>query len=557
VFPVVRRSKTFCTLTLARIPTLLGESRHPQLVVRAAWFAVGLGAVLRIVLFARNYLAPELWIGDATVYQEVAQSLREGRLPASGWIWTPGYSFVGALLSLFVGLERALLTASLLFGIALPALELWIGTRSRCPNAAAVAAVILAFFPDLVRASCRPLTESVATSLLVATSSCAGIAAVRTSTFLAAIAGALGGLGVLTRPELLFAAVPTGIVLGLPHLGGSARRILAYELSLLMIVAPYVVGVHKVSGVWSLSLKPHLTIIHSEVYRHEDTYVNKRMRWAEARKGLLSEDGSWDLRKLAQSVKPRTYFTPARIWGNWSANVVEGFSRLDKASALILAVGVLGLLLCLRGISREVAIATCSLLPVLAVPLFGAPMGRYFLVAVPGLAWNTGAVVARLLDLVRGRREMQAATVAVLFCGMEVFTATEVLREDTNPDAQLLLEINLLWREGRREEAETLARGWAAHRPHDGRYQEILGNFAIEKMEWESAIAAFERAEATDLRISRWWWGSRCGTPGDSRRRRRGFSMLRRVRMKPYPLGRGRGTRRFVRRKSVLERASR
>jgi tetratricopeptide (TPR) repeat protein len=454
---------------------------------------VALAAGHRLFLAFRTFEPPSLWLGDADVYRRITEGLLAGRVISDAWIWTPGYPLLGAALAFAGGPAVGLVAASVVAGILGPVFLLRAGRRSAI---APVAAVVLAFQPETIRGAVRPLSESVAMHLVVA-AAVASVWAVRGGGVrAAAAAGAAGGLAVLARPETALAVGPLGV---LAVIAGRRRwplrTALAFGLPLTLIVAPYVLGLHSVSGVWGLSLKPQLNEAKIAVYREALPYLERRARWNESMARLHDEHGEWDPRAVAAAADPAASRRSPEFVRQWLTNLREGFLRADRAFTAFVALGLAGLAAAVRRGRLEAVAAMITLLPFATVPAFATPTGRFFLPLVPAVSWGVGALAVELLARAPLVRRFLVAAIAVgaLLVAARV-TPREI--EEGRLDGRKL-ELDLLLLEGRTGEALRIVDELLAREPHEPRHfvskSEVLeaaGDSTAAEQAIDRAIAA-------------------------------------------------------------------
>ncbi len=176
----------------------------------------------------------------------------------------PLYAGLTALVSAAgVGLEASAIVVALVGGL-LTVLAAWGLARLAFPDepaapacAALVAAVAARFVEFGSDVQSDGLFAGLALSAVWATVSAARRDGARGRL---ALAGVLAGLTYLVRPEGLFLALlPASWVVASPaRLVPRAGHALAFAGGLLLLVTPYVVALHEVTGVWGLSLKPSL-----------------------------------------------------------------------------------------------------------------------------------------------------------------------------------------------------------------------------------------------------------------------------------------------------------
>ncbi|MFN8179688.1 MAG: hypothetical protein U0167_17295 [bacterium] len=440
---------------------------------RVAWGVLVLGTALRVYVAFRAWLPSALWFQDVAVYREMVAGILGGRLGADAWIWTPGYPLVAAPFAYLMGPERALVLASLVGGVAAPALLLAAGRRSASPRAAAIAAITLTLLPEMVRASARPLSEAVAVALLVGAGVAAGACLRGGGARTAAVGGAAGALAVLARPEIAFAIAAFALLLW-----RTPRRAAAYAAGAVVLLAPFVLALHSASGAWGLSLKPQLNAMKNIVYEKEDSYIAKRLAWGRYEAAELRDtEGNWLPRRIAERGHVGAYVASTA----WLDNVKSGLRRSSAEMTALFVAGLAGLFVLARRRRDELALVVAALLPLLAAAFFVQILGRFLLVGAPALAWGAGA----LLDAGLARFDRRPALAWIV--GATVVTAALVASAVVSTSSivagrltELAPEIELLGRAGKVERAMAATRAWLALEPRNAQvrllYAEILEN---------------------------------------------------------------------------------
>jgi hypothetical protein len=363
---------------------------------------------------------------------------------------------------------------------------------------AAPAAVILAVFPELTRASGTPLSDSAGLALMVAAAAGAAAAARARRAAWAVLGGIAAGLGVLTRPEQALAVVPFALApfVTLPR-AAAARRAALYVLAVALLVGPYVIGLRQASGVWALSLKPQYNLTKIAIYREPIPYVEKRLRWAKVHEEFRPGGGEWRPRAIAQAADPRAHLASPRLPRQWLTNLVEGFRRAAPEMGALAVLGAVGLCLPARATGLERWIACAALLPFLPGPAFYSPFGRYLLPLVPGLAWGAGALVDAGLRLLSGRPAV-ARGAAVAFCAAAALLAATVtpgsVREGRFGGTRT--ELELLVMEGKAGEARAIVDELLRREPRNYRYLIALAEVLESDGDPSGADAALDRALA-------------------------------------------------------------
>ena len=458
------------------------------------------GAALRIAALIQMFEPGDRWLGDALVYKTITDGILAGKWIPDAWIWTPGYSLCAAPLAALIGAAPALLIVSLIAGATLPLIVFAIGKRLGDAPSGALAAILVAFSPECILASVHPLSDSLGTTLLSATA----LLALRSSNakshqaWSSFGAGCAGGLAILTRPEFLVAIPPIAVI----SLGLSVRRChLLFAAGVLLVVAPYVIALHQASGTWQLSLKPAMNIIKQDVYTEEEDYGKARARWAGVLRSLQNENGETDPRKLANSASTSEYMRGDAV-GNWRSHANLGVENLSKIKRVLAVLGVIGLLFFgpLRGRFLFASLA----LPILTMPFFVTPMGRFLLPALPTHAWGIAVLLLHgLRPLPNVRRAIGPTLVGV---AVLAFAARGTFLSQKAASRYLwsihLPEIEWAIAEGRLDDARRMLEPSLRRHPNDpdvrkshSRILQVEGHQAFAAGDLQSAVQAFESAE--------------------------------------------------------------
>lgn len=465
---------------------------------RWAWILAGLAALHRLGTAWATAEPAGVWMGDSRDYLEITEGLLRGAVGGAVWVWPPGYPLAGAALAWLGGASAGLLAASALFGAAAPLLLLLAARRTAAMRVAAPAAVILAVFPELTRASTRPLSDSVGLALLVGAAVGAVAAARARRARFAVLGGIAGGLGVLARPEQILAVLPFALApfLTLPR-AAAWRRAALFLLPVALLVGPYVVGLRQASGVWALSLKPQYNLTKIAIYREPIPYLEKRARWAKAHEAFRPGDGEWKPEAIARAADPRAYLTSPGLPKQWLTNLVEGFRRASPEMGALAVLGAIGLLLPAGALGPERWIACAALLPFLPGPAFYSPFGRYLLPLVPGFAWGAGALLDRLLRGFAGRPTALRGG-AVGFAAIAVALAATVTPQSVRAGRfeTARVELEFLVMEGKADEAKSNVEELLRREPRNYRYLVALAEILESAGDAAGADAALERALA-------------------------------------------------------------
>lgn len=470
----------------------------------AFWTPVGLAAALRILLLPYVSEPPASWLGDSHNYLEIAKELLAGRIPPIMWVFPPGYPLAGIALAPLGGVGAGLIAASLLSGVLCSAIVLRAGRTIGLPVAGFVAALVLACQPDLLLYGVRPYSESTSLLFVMASAVCLEVALRHPGFATRITAGLLGGLGVLTRPENLLAAVALA-AFALVR-GPTGRRAAAvFMVGVSLVVLPYVVGLRVASGVWSLTLKPYIAV--NEVYRSAPDYVEGRVFWDTYWEQLHDDQGRLEPRALVESLSLRSRMKvsqPIRDWRQHVAVAAHGSSWGYKA---LWALGLLGLLWPSR-FARGRVTAVLASLPLLVVLFVHPPTDRFFIPALPALAWGTGLLAEHVVRTLAVRRKWTLTVAAVLVVpaiGLWAWTSALAGVEGIHWTGRWR-EIQVRATRGKWDAAETITRQGMEIDPNDPRFVNVWGYLRESQGDLAGAREAYLRAvdmggDPTGLRL--------------------------------------------------------
>ncbi len=477
---------------------------------RSAFASVAAGIVLRAWALYQTVQPVDAWAGDSVVYRDTILGFLRGRIDPDLWVWTPGYPLLCTPLAALLGAPAALHVVSFVAGSAVPLLAFLAGRALGDPVSASVAALALAFSPEVVLASTRPLSDSVALALLLLSfwlllRHAAGVAAhskkpaargARRRGHAAlglAGAGLVAGLAALSRPESLI-AVP--ILPFLSHGRRPSRAHAVFLVSAAAAVLPYVIGLRRESGVWGLSLKPAMNLLKLEVYERSPHYYRARAAWAETMKSVSDANGELIPRKLAEAAAPFMSFDPGLVLERWFGHLRVGLQQTRVEKIVLAVLGIAGLVL--PGPLRpRLAFAVLSL-PFAGVPLFVNPIGRFVLPALPGHAWGLGRLLQFLAKRVAALHPRAAAaaiaTGTLLVAGRGIGYSHHEAGESTQKAR--LVEIEAAINEEELERAERLLGHFLRKTPKSptglllrGRIEDVRGDDAAAEATYREAIA--------------------------------------------------------------------
>lgn len=432
----------------------LARRRLPTL----AWTVIALGAALRFAVWLRMAEAPANWLGDARIYLETTRALAHGGWFAEAWIWPPGYPILSLPLALVAGAPAALSIVSLVAGAMIPLL-LFLAMRSLGhPVAGVVAAAIAAFEPEAVLASARPLSDAPAVALLVgAVALLAGAVALaasrlasgRVATF--ALAGFLGALATLVRPEALLGAAILPVVAATSKPSRAAA--VACAVALAVALLPWVVAFHGATGSWGLSLKPQANLLKAEAYSSAVQYGDVRAAFGRTLETYRDAQGALDVRRFAHAVDVGAFFRSGEFLEHFAGHAVVGWHATPLATRVLGIVGLAGL--AVAPIPRRARwLLAASALPFAAVPLFAAPLGRFLLPLLPACAWGLGTLAERALAVSRRRALALGIVAAALVAGAGLGTVGSWMRSREEMVAARAAEVEAALGEGRFDVAE-------------------------------------------------------------------------------------------------------
>ena len=328
--------------------------------------------------------------------------LRNAQALWSGWrnldlLHPPLYSI---LLAPVVGVSADPEWAARLVSAVLGALwvwpTLWLARETTDERVSWTAGLLVACFPAAVEAGTRVLSEAAYGLCLVAF--LAALAAVlnRPGVALAALAGVLGGMATLARPEGMGYLLPAcGVLLAAPWMlprGWTARRaglaVLAVAIAWIATVAPYAALVRQQTGQWHWSGKFGITLAWGEsVGQEQPAIVIERLL-----AGLRHSDASTSLVAYAAD---RPWAMAKRLaFGIHDMDRSVGPALLQTGGIVLLTLGLLRLRWRERRGPPEWFLPL-ALLPSAGVLLFLASP-RYFAPLLPVVAIIAGIGLARL-----------------------------------------------------------------------------------------------------------------------------------------------------------------
>jgi len=387
------------------------------------WWIVGAGAAVRAIVLARTWEPSDAWRGDPRTYSDILEGLLAGRIDPATWIWPPAFPIAAAPIDLVFGPAVALHAIAWISGVATLALLVACGRWLRRPLPFGVAAFVLAFHPEAVLASARPLPGAFA--LLATVGAAAGLEASARGRGgrWAAAGGVAAAAAALSRPETA-ASIPLYATVALAARRSSARAVALWVTVAAVAIAPYAVGFRNAAGTWGLSLKPHLNVLKLETYAGGADFGERRVLWDSLLERFADADGRLDPRRVVEASDAGAYFLRPRIFRTAAANFAYAFRRDPLWSNLLWLGGLAGLAVG-RGAGRERLYAVASATPVLAVAALFPPVERYALVVLPALGLGAGFAIERLRPrLRRVPRPVRAAAV----CALAGLGAVEAVR---------------------------------------------------------------------------------------------------------------------------------
>ena len=273
---------------------------------------------------------------------------------------------------------------------------LWLARETTDEHVSWSAGLLVACYPAAVEAGTRVLSEAAYGLCLVAFLAALAATLNRPGVGLAALAGILGGMATLARPEgMAYLLLGCGILAAAPWLlprGWTARRAalaaLAVAIAWMVTIAPYAVLVRQQTGHWHWSGKFGVTLAWGEsVGREQPALVIERFLV-----GLQHADTPTSL----------IAYTADRPW-TMARRLAVGLHAMDRhvAPALLQTGGIVLLtlgLLRLRWRRRRVPpewFLPVALLPSAGVLLFLASP-RYFAPLLPVMAIVAGIGLARV-----------------------------------------------------------------------------------------------------------------------------------------------------------------
>ncbi len=415
------------------------------MISRATWIFAAIAVVaigLRAFALVRMVEPPHTFHGDPEFYTKITAGILEGRWADDVWIFPPGYPLFSLPFALVLGAGWGIVVASVLAGIVLPLLLLFIARFVSHPERAAAAALIIAVVPEAVYSSARALSEAPTLLLLVGTmvlfEAAERAKRGRKRRLFAVGAGVAGGMCALSRPETLV-CIPLLAAFGVVFPSQRPKRrswesAAIFVGAAIIVMIPYVTALHDRSGIWGLSLKPYFNIKKTLVQAGGATFVERRTRWDEYQREYLIRDGRFDTRRIVEGVDLRSHFLTKEHIPIYITNLKAGIETRSYMENVLAALGVLGLLLTLREgrrEKREAALAAISGAPFLVVPIMFPPMERYGLVALPALGWGAASILTTFWKWARARvpRLGVDALAAASCCAIVVLGALRVKRD--------------------------------------------------------------------------------------------------------------------------------
>jgi 4-amino-4-deoxy-L-arabinose transferase-like glycosyltransferase len=219
---------------------------------------LGLAAVLRLAVFLAAARSPQrFWSPDDREYIPIANHLHDSYLASSGRLFDLGLRrppvyplFLRAVFEVFGPHYAAVVAIQLVLSVATVALVYWLAQLLLPRTLALLAAFLLAIDPASIVFANQMMTETLFAFLLTLALALTILALRRSEPILAAVAGLVLGVGVLTRPVATY--VPLVVVPALVLVSAPRRR------RSLIIAAALVLGFAIPAGGW-LARNVHTT----------------------------------------------------------------------------------------------------------------------------------------------------------------------------------------------------------------------------------------------------------------------------------------------------------
>ncbi len=358
------------------------------------WTIVAAGAVVRLIALVRAYEPLDKWRGDPRTYADILEALLDGRVDPAMWVWPPGLPAAAIPFRFIIGTGPALNLVAWVAGVAALAILVATGRRLGSMIPFGAAAVVLAFFPESVLAAARPLPGSLA--ILGSLGAVIGLeAAVRSGRLRwAAVAGLAGAIATLSRPETAI-SMPLYALIALLARGRPWKAVLVCTAVFTLAVAPYAIAFRNASGVWGLSIKPHINILKIQVYGEGGDFADRRVRWDAYQEQFSDSEGRLDPRPVVEAANPAEYFLGPDAARTTVSNFAYAFRRDPFWVNLLWIVGIGGLILGKRPL-RERAYGLVFALPVVSAAMLFPPVERYALITVPAFGYGVGCAIDRI-----------------------------------------------------------------------------------------------------------------------------------------------------------------
>jgi 4-amino-4-deoxy-L-arabinose transferase-like glycosyltransferase len=257
---------------------------------------LGLAAVLRFAVFFAAVGSPQrFWSPDDREYIPIATHLHASYLAGSGHLFDLGLRrppvyplFLRALFDMFGRHYAPVVVVQLGFSIATVAVVYWLAQLLLPRKLALLAAVLLAIDPASIVFANQMMTETLFAFLLAVAVALTLVAMRRGDAFIAAAAGLVFGLTVLTRPVAAY--LPVLLAPATVLVSGARRR------SSLLLGAALVVGFAVPTGGWIVRN------LHETGVATISTIEGYNM-WHYRAVGALEETGQkpWDARSIAEA----------------------------------------------------------------------------------------------------------------------------------------------------------------------------------------------------------------------------------------------------------------
>ena len=444
-------------------------SQRVDNILQKRWVSLTfLGILLLIAFFIRltflkYYRAP--LNGDAAVYAKIAWGIKNGHgLHWWSVVWSPFYPFMVFLFSFVVGtLETATQAVSLFLGSLMVVPFFFLAKKIFNYHSAYLGSLLVVFFPALVVISVVPLSEATYAFFLLINLLCGWLLISKRSKISALLFGFFGGVCYLTRPEFLVAFASLLLVFIIIEIKRkvypkwhSFVLVLISLIGFLILALPYVNFMHSQTGHWILSGKTaHNILKHKSYFELLDSF-EQRKAFAEVLAGL-TENGEVKGKVLLGEESMVSFISAPGFFGYylWRAGMGVKNTNLFFLSFLLLSLFyIFSWKLDKEGWGKR-AFLLCAFSPLLTIPIFFIPAGRFIepysplliLLSAGGIL-NIGRVMAKLSKYKKPAPRFAFGSLVILLIvvAMSIFSvakatkATQMAKDHQRTSRALKLE---------------------------------------------------------------------------------------------------------------------